>query len=410
MKQDAADNLRKGRIARLGGAIQRAHEKKRLRTESRLVVQARCESERRFRSVFHNAAAAMAVTLPDGRFAEVNRAYCEMLGYTEEELLATTFAELTHPQDLLDTAVRSHRQLVTGEIPSFRAEKRYLHKHGTIVWCDLCVSAVLDSLGTPACFVSQAHDITARKRAEDELRTLNRELETRVLERTAKLNETVAALEAEILKRQGLEDAILRIGEREQSRLGQDLHDGLGQELAGTAMLGDVLARQLQAESHPLAEAADQVASYIRSTIDTACRISKDLYPVELDRYGLLLALKNLAGQVSRQSGVRCEFRHCGHDPQLPQRAEIHIYRIMQECVANAVKHGKPRHILVESLADDGTHTFAVTDDGVGFEKPAASSGMGLHLIEYRARVIGADITIDQPEASGCRVTCRLAV
>lgn len=403
MKHGATDYLLKDRIARLGNAVSHALEEQRLRAEKRL-------AESRFRSIFHYAAAAMAVTLPDGHFAEVNRAYCEMLGYTEPELLATTFEDLTHPDDRLETAIESHRQLVAGEIQSFRTEKRYLHKRGNVIWCDLSVSVVTHPDGTPAYFISQAYDITARKRVEEQIRNLNQELESRVLERTAELRETVQALEVEILKRQRLEREILEISEREQCRLGQDLHDGLGQELAGIAMLGDAHARQLTAESHPAAQAAGHIASYIRAAIESTRMLAKGLYPIDLDRYGLLLALTDLADQTSRRAGIHCELRQTGAVPPLEKSAEIHIYRIVQECIGNAVKHGNPRHITIESLAGDGSHTFSVTDDGDGFQEPMANSGMGLHLMKYRARLIGAHIRVEHPEQGGCQVSCRLTV
>ncbi len=253
-------------------------------------------------------------------------------------------------------------------------------------------------------------DITAQKVIEEQIRALNQNLEHRVLDRTAELQNAVRALESEITLRQRLEREILEISEREQSRLGQDLHDGLGQELAGTAMLGDVLARKLQSESHPLAAAAAKVADYIRSIIDSTRRLAKGLYPVDLNRYGLLVALKDLADQTSQRTGISCELRQSGEGPQLANSTEIHIYRIVQECVGNAVKHGRPRHIIIEALAVGDSHTFTVTNDGVGYEQPAANRiGMGLHLMEYRARVIGARFTIEQPEHGGCRVVLRLS-
>ena len=260
--------------------------------------------------------------------------------------------------------------------------------------------------------------IIARQRAEqaesalrtstEEIRNLNQILESRVLERTNELRQSVTALETEILNRQRLEREILEISEREQSRLGQDLHDGLGQELSGIAMLSDVHAKLLFAQSHPSSEAAAKIASHIRETIDSARRLAKGLYPIELNRYGLPLALKDLADQTSRRSGIPCELLQCGDTPHMEKSAEIHIYRIIQEGIGNAIKHGKPSRITIESLAGEGMHLFTVTDDGVGFKKPAAHDGMGLHLMEYRARLIGAEIKVEQPEQGGCRVTCRI--
>lgn len=234
------------------------------------------------------------------------------------------------------------------------------------------------------------NDITERKRYEAQIQTLNRDLELRVIARTSDLQATVGVLETEMIARKRLEREILEISEREQCRLGQDLHDGLGQELAGIALLGKVLSSTLTEESHPCAKAAADIAEYTRDTIDSARRLAKGLYPVELSRYGLHLALEDLAEQTSRRLGIRCEFRHTLDAPLLEAGAEIQIFRIVQECIANAIKHGNARRIIIKSRPGDGIHTFTVSNDGLPFEE-RISSGLGVHLMHYRTRLIGGD-------------------
>ena len=233
-------------------------------------------------------------------------------------------------------------------------------------------------------------------------------LETTVAERTSELRAAVVALELEIIERLRLEREIMEVSEREQCRLGQDLHDGLGQELTGISFLGTALANGLEAQSHPSAKAAANIATYLLATINSARRLAKGLYPVELSRYGLLIALEELANRTSQRLGICCELRQNGEEPMWAKSAEIHIYRIVQECISNALKHGKAQRIAIESLAGEGVHTFTVTDDGLGFEKPEGSTGIGLHLMNYRARVIGAKLDVRKPAEGGCRVTCQM--
>lgn len=138
-------------------------------TERKLAEAALQENERKFRSAFDYSAIGMALVSPDGRWLQVNRSMCEIVGYTESELLTIDFQTVTHPDDL-EADLEHVRQLLAGEINSYQMEKRYRHKLGHIVWASLSVSLVRDSLGEPLYFLSQVQDITDRRRAEEALR------------------------------------------------------------------------------------------------------------------------------------------------------------------------------------------------------------------------------------------------
>ncbi len=143
-------------------------ERKRLEDALRL-------SEEQFRGAFDSAAIGVAVVAPDGRWLKVNRSLCDIVGYGEQELLALTFQDITHPDDL-ETALGYVRQMLTGAIPHYHLEKRYLHKRGHVVWVLLSASLVNDAGGRPLYFIAQVQDITARKGAEQERESLIREL------------------------------------------------------------------------------------------------------------------------------------------------------------------------------------------------------------------------------------------
>jgi PAS domain S-box-containing protein len=127
------------------------------------------ESEERFRSAFGDAAIGMALVSTDGHFLQVNRSLCEILGYSEHELLDKTFQAITHPEDL-DVSLGYLRTILAGEIRSFQLETRYYHKLNHVVWILLSVSLIRDTEGHPLYFISQMQDITERQRAEEALR------------------------------------------------------------------------------------------------------------------------------------------------------------------------------------------------------------------------------------------------
>ena len=138
-------------------------------TERKRAEAALRESGQRFHNAFEHAAIGMALVAPDGRWTRVNRSLCNLVGYSEEELLTKTFQDITHPDDL-ETDLEFVRQMLAKEIRTYQMEKRYVHKSGRIVWISLSVSLVRDSQDKPLYFISQIEDITDRKQAEENLK------------------------------------------------------------------------------------------------------------------------------------------------------------------------------------------------------------------------------------------------
>src|ERR687898_3006506 len=134
-------------------------------TERKRAESALRESEQRFRGSFERAATGMALMGTDGRFLRVNKSLCEVLGYTEKELLGKTFQEITHPDDL-EVDLEHLRELLAGEVRTYQTEKRYLHQDGHVVWALLSVSVVQDEEDEPLYFVSQIQDVSERKKVE----------------------------------------------------------------------------------------------------------------------------------------------------------------------------------------------------------------------------------------------------
>src|ERR687897_2279205 len=138
-------------------------------TERKRTEDALREARDHFRSIFDHAPIGVAMVSLEGRYLQVNRSLCEILGYTEEELQALTWQEITHPDDLAASSAYA-RRIVEGEFPKYHLDKRFLHADGHTVWASLSVSLVRDSEGEPLYFVSQIQDVTERKRAESALR------------------------------------------------------------------------------------------------------------------------------------------------------------------------------------------------------------------------------------------------
>jgi len=207
---------------------------------------------------------------------------------------------------------------------------------------------------------------------------------------------------------QRLEREIIGISEREQERIGQDLHDGICQYLAALSCNAASLKSDL--EGHQLAKearVADELAGFLRDAVVQTRNLARGLVPVQMDEAGLASALEELTASVTRLLGIRCVYESAGAPMIQNNTVAMHLYRIAQEAINNATKHGKAANILV-SLVEDGTATtLRIADDGRGISKTATGGdGMGLGLMYYRARLVGGALSIEEPSAGGTVISC----
>jgi signal transduction histidine kinase len=199
--------------------------------------------------------------------------------------------------------------------------------------------------------------------------------------------------------------AMLHISDREQMRLAQDLHDGLGQHLIGIAFLLRSLRREVGAGSS--ADRVDEIDKLLAEAIDHARGLARGLHSHTLEAAGLAAALGELAVHTERVFGVVCRvtYHAAGADPPAADRA--HLHRIAREAVLNAAKHAGARTIDIELVRDGSRLTLVVRDDGVGIGE-RSPDGMGLHLMEYRAKMLGGSLQITAGERRGTTVTCSI--
>jgi signal transduction histidine kinase len=234
------------------------------------------------------------------------------------------------------------------------------------------------------------------------LRGVYGELEARVKQRTT-------ALTDEMAERERVERELLEISEREQRRIGHDLHDSLGQHLTGVALAGQVLEEKLTAQSLPEAADANKVVELVEEGIALSRKLAKGLHPVEMESDGLMQALEELTVISSDLFKVSCRFE-CDSPVLIRDTAvSAHLYRVAQEAISNAVKHGKAKNITIQlETLDDGI-ALRVKDDGVGLpESLPKTTGMGLRIMAHRASIIGAAFQARRDDSGGTIVSCVL--
>jgi signal transduction histidine kinase len=212
---------------------------------------------------------------------------------------------------------------------------------------------------------------------------------------------------SDITSRKLMEKQITDISDREQRRIGQDLHDSLCQHLVSVAFAGELLRENLARQLAPEAAQAEAMVEMVNEGISEARNLARGLYPVRLEVDGLASALEELAASVQARTGITCRFSCDGPVCIFDEVAGSNLYRIAQEAVNNAVKHGGCGAISVGLGAVEDEVTLTVKDDGVGFpESVENKGGMGLSIMNYRASIIGASLNIRRGAGGGTIVIC----
>ena len=216
----------------------------------------------------------------------------------------------------------------------------------------------------------------------------------------------------DVSERKQLERAILEAVNREQYRIGNDLHDGLGQELTGIALMLRGLAGRVTTEYEPILPEIEGITRLVSNAIESTRALARGLSPVNLERGGLKDALEGLAMYAAELYGVQilCTQRLSAARPLSAELAN-HLYRIAQEAVRNAVRHGKARTIRLHLHVARAKVRLTVTDDGTGMPAQAEQApGMGLKIMRYRARMLGGEVRFERSTPSGTRIVCECPI
>ena len=313
------------------------------------------------------------------------------------------FMSTMHPDDRERANAAALRAIET-QLES-EVDYRTVWPDGSVHWVVARGCAYADETGRPVRFTGVTQDITERKRAELEIRNLNATLEQRVSERTAELRQANRELLAEIAERRRLEGEVLKVSELERRSFGQDLHDDVCQQLAGIAMMNQALARRLGKNNPAEAAEAQRLARLLGEAVAHTRALARGLHPVEVEANGLMAALQELATRASLRVPCRVECRA----PVLvaDDTIALHLYRIAQEAVANALKHAGAREIIIGLRQQRRRIILSIQDDGAGLSTKKGK-GMGLHIMPYRARMIGATLIVSGERGQGTQVVCSL--
>jgi PAS domain S-box-containing protein len=218
----------------------------------------------------------------------------------------------------------------------------------------------------------------------------------------------VTGIARDLTERHELQRQILEISDREQARIGQDIHDELCQQLVSLAFDANSLRRELGARRSAKASKAQRIAEGLDRAITEARRLSRGLFPVRLEREGLEPALEELAKATAARFKIRCGFSRKGEVVVEDPAVATHLYRIAQEAVNNAVRHSLARRVVIRLRGRAGEIDLTIADNGKGLAKTVGrtTTGMGLHIMDYRARTIGGTLHIGPGRRGGMVVSC----
>lgn len=239
------------------------------------------------------------------------------------------------------------------------------------------------------------------------INSLVREIEVRV---SPCGPEEVVAIVRDITDRHRLEKEILEISHREQQRIGQDLHDSLGQHLTGISFLSKALQNKLKAQKIPEEGLADEISQLVIQTLGHTRNIARGLFPMELESTGRLIpALQELVANTEKLFRVTCRLEVDPGVEICEARVSTELFRIAQEAISNAIKHGKAKRVCVRLQSGPAQLRLMIQDDGTGIPAGKPTSGLGLRIMNFRANRIGGKLEIQPLELGGTLVQCDFA-
>jgi PAS domain S-box-containing protein len=374
-------------------------------TEQRRTREALRHSRERYRTLYTKTPALLHSIDGEHRVVDVSEHWLEVLGYERDEVIGRKFTDfLTDESRRFAGSFSLPEVIERGEARNL--EYRIVTKGGDVRDVRLSAIAERDVDDRFVRSLAVLEDVTERKRAEAALREANAEMECRVAERTAELRRSQDAL-------RDLAGKLLAAQEEERRRLAREIHDDLTQRLAGLAMLTGRLEQELPEGIG--AEAARQLGEINReltSLSGDVHTLSRQLHPSTLENLGLEDALRSECESFSHRSGIEVAFTSRNVPPGISPELGIAFYRIAQEGLRNVASHAGVEEARVTLEGDADRLRLSIEDRGAGFDPacPSRTRGIGLASIEERARLVGAEISIDAAPGRGTTLVVRAPI
>jgi PAS domain S-box-containing protein len=378
-------------------------------TEQKKDQQKLHESEARFRAMYDNAAVGMAMMSLDRKIISMNQTAAIMTGYTLEELYGSDPSRLSHPDDI-QTGMEQFSEMVTGNIPGFQMEKRFVRKNGEIFWGRVTYSVVPDDNTNPKYLVGIIEDITEQRQASQKLAEqqseYRRTLEQRVEERTHELGEANQRLMDEINQRKRAEEALaLKAAEdavtAERTRLARDLHDAVTQTLFSASIIAEVLPELWQINEDEAKKSSEELGQLTRGALAEMRTLLLELRPAALTQSRLTDLIRQLCDALIGRARLPIKFTSEG-DRTLPPEVQVAFYRIAQESLNNVFKYARATQVNVSLFFTPAGAQLEVCDNGVGFDMSKSKpTSLGMQIMRERAEAIGAALSIASKPGEG---------
>ncbi len=340
-----------------------AEKMARNKEEQYLIEQKLRESEARARSILRTTVDAIITIDRHAQIRTFNKAAEDLFLYKASEVIGKN-VKLLMPQPYRrehDGYIENYHQTGHKKIIGIGREVTGLRKDGTTFPMYLAVSEV--NANGQKLFTGIVRDITEQRRLEQE---------------------------------------VLRISEHERHRIGQDLHDGLGQMLTGISLINKNIANSLKEENHALADQVSEITHLVKEADEYARSLSRGLIPVEFEGQGLKAAIERMMKNAEKLFNITCRLDAPDNLHFEDSTNLTHLYRIVQEATSNAVKHGNASRVDISIRADDERMVIKIEDTGTGFpDNWEEERGLGVRIMQFRARLIGANLEITSSDQLG---------